>query len=98
MKLRRKKDLRFPMDFYGESGQWRFAIRAESSEQVIDAKKWLAAITCNRHRFDLYSIANAMFQYQQSHRPDESSSTPILIKASGPVVTVTALEQTYSNC
>ena len=51
----------FPLDFFGEDGSWRFIIRAESPDEVIDAMYWRAYISCHRKDFDLLHLATDKF-------------------------------------
>ncbi|WBA16626.1 hypothetical protein [Salinivibrio proteolyticus] len=90
----------FPMDFYGDGEGWRFAVRAETPQQVLAAKCWVALLSARRREFRIVDLAIECFTYVGS--ADEGAGhigadygTRVSVKRQGQVITVDALTQRY---
>lgn len=85
----------FPIDFYGEESSWRFAIRAECREELIDAMYWCAHIACHRKDFDLLHISSAKFNCRYNASAIEASDLQLdcRVKMMGPIVRVVTLRE-----
>ncbi len=100
--LLKKRKIRkiFPLDFYGEDGSWRFIIRAEQPEEIIDAMYWRAYISCHRKDFDLLHMASDKFNYRYNYSSSDSSElhyglggTPLRVNMMGPIVLMSTIRE-----
>ncbi len=100
--LLKKRKIRkiFPLDFYGEDGSWRFIIRAEHPEEIIDAMYWRAYISCHRKDFDLLHMASDKFNYKYNYSSSDSSElhyglggTPLRVNMMGPIVLMSTIRE-----
>ena len=94
----------FPLDFYGEDGSWRFIIRAELPEEIIDAMYWRAYISCHRKDFDLLHMACDKFNYKYNYSSSDSSEihyglggTPLRVNMMGPIVLMSTIRDKVIN-
>ncbi|OOE59396.1 hypothetical protein BZG13_03285 [Salinivibrio sp. ML323] len=90
----------FPMDFYGESEGWQFAVRALSPAQVLSAKRWVARLNCRRRDFRLVDLAIDCFHFvsggdEQMRFTGVDLGTKVSIRRQGQIVTVDALNHRY---
>ncbi|WP_318421988.1 hypothetical protein [Photobacterium leiognathi] len=99
MKKRKIRKI-FPLDFYGEDGSWRFIIRAEHPEEIIDAMYWRAYISCHRKDFDLLHMASDKFNYKYNYSSSDSSElhyglggTPLRVNMMGPIVLMSTIRE-----
>jgi hypothetical protein len=97
-----KKKLKrhFPMDFYGDGEGWRFAVRAESPEQILAAKCWVACLSVRRRAFRIVDLAVDHFNYVDgvfgaAGLTGIELGTNMRIRRQGQVVTVAALNKRY---
>ncbi|MGF1704062.1 hypothetical protein L4D09_27640 [Photobacterium makurazakiensis] len=95
---KRKIKNTFPLDFYGEDGSWRFIIRAEHPDEILDAMYWRAYISCHRKEFDLLHMATGKFNYKYNYSSSDSSelhyaagSDPLRVNMMGPIVPISVL-------
>lgn len=104
--LLKKRKVRkiFPLDFYGEDGSWRFIIRAEQPEEIIDAMYWRAYISCHRKDFDLLHMACDKFNYKYNYSSSDSSEihyglggTPLRVNMMGPIVLMATIRDKVIN-
>ena len=100
--LLKKRKIRkiFPLDFYGEDGSWRFIIRAEQPEEIIDAMYWRAYISCHRKDFDLLHMASDKFNYKYNYSSSDSSElhyglggAPLRVNRRGPIVLMSTIRE-----
>ncbi|PSV26145.1 hypothetical protein [Photobacterium sp. GB-56] len=103
MKKRKVRKI-FPLDFYGEDGSWRFIIRAEQPEEIIDAMYWRAYISCHRKDFDLLHMACDKFNYKYNYSSSDSSEihyglggTPLRVNMMGPIVLMATIRDKVIN-
>ncbi len=103
MLSKRKIKKTFPLDFYGEEGSWRFIIRAEHPDEVLDAMYWRAYISCHRKDFDLLHMATDKFNYKYNYSSSEASEihygisgSPLTINMMGPIVPISAILEKIS--
>jgi hypothetical protein len=94
----------FPLDFFGEDGCWRFIIRAESPDEIIDAMYWRAYISCHRKDFDLMHLATDKFNYKYNYSSSDSSelhyglgAAPLRVNMMGPIVPISTILNKWSN-
>ncbi|MFD2177985.1 hypothetical protein [Veronia pacifica] len=99
MKRKASPKTRFPLDFYGEDSTWRFAVRAQNANEVLDALFWRAYLSVRRKEVNLFSAAVNTFAYEcheSSSRAAEISASHgvvMKIKMMGPIVNVSALNK-----
>ncbi|WP_305814924.1 hypothetical protein [Photobacterium leiognathi] len=99
MKKRKIRKI-FPLDFYGGDGSWRFIIRAEQPEEIIDAMYWRAYISCHRKDFDLLHMASDKFNYKYNYSSSDFSElhyglggTPLRVNMMGPIVLMSTIRE-----
>ncbi len=88
----------FPLDFYGEEGSWRFIIRAEKPNEIVDAMYWRSYVSCHRKDFDLLRMAVDKFNYKYNYSASDSSElhyglggAPMRVNMMGPIVLISDL-------
>ena len=101
MNKRQRKKV-FPLDFFGEDGSWRFIIRAEQPNEIIDAMYWRAYISCHRKDFDLLHMSCDKFNYKYNYSSSDSSelhyglgSAPLRVNMMGPIVLMSTISAKY---
>ncbi|EAS45717.1 hypothetical protein [Photobacterium profundum] len=94
----------FPLDFFGEDGSWRFIVRAESPDEIIDAMYWRAYISCHRKDFDLLHLATDKFNYKYHYSSSDSSELhyglggePMRVNMMGPIVPISVIIKKWGN-
>ncbi|WP_261858657.1 hypothetical protein [Photobacterium sanguinicancri] len=105
MLSKRKIKKIFPLDFYGEDSGWRFIIRAQTPDEVLEAMYWRAYISCHRKNVDLLHLATDKFNYRYNYSTGETSdlhfgggNAPIRVNMMGPIVLIsTILEKVASG-